>query len=104
MIWGAYAIGASLLLYLPGALGIMKSEYFLFANPALALYIIVMGELPEGLFSSSANITGMLTPITSNIFIIFFVALSMLLLCAGAWGSFKLTERELQRMRRPGQG
>ncbi len=98
LLWGAYASAASLLLYLPGALDVINAQYLLAANPAVALYLLLggisPGELQNIFFSLPGNSNGLL-------FQVLFVLASIGLLCFGAWGAFKLAERELVLLRRP---
>jgi len=99
-LWGAFASVACLLLYLPGALDIMNTDYWLFANPAVSMYMVLTGASPNSEVQDIQTALQQTSSISADLFSLLSVLATIGLLLLGAWGAYRLTLRELHRLRR----
>lgn len=92
-IWGVFAALACLLLYLPGAMEMLNTEYFLVANPVVALTQIIDWGSNDYSLAGSGRIFGLDGDEAFSVFS------AIGLLALGGWLGLMITVRELQRMR-----
>lgn len=102
VLWGGFASLTLGILYIPSVFNNLEIEYFLFANPAVALYQVLNGENdwdPISLSYASSYPYGTFVPDINWLSII----VSILLMLLSAWGATALAVLRLQRQAYPGQ-